>query len=205
MGTSTVSGPFRSANGFQELVNGEWVPVAGGGGFVPIHLYNQDGPVYGAADNRYSNNNTQNPPTGPTAGTIVQLPQISLGGTYFIDTPTSSVPDDAWALKLPAISGTDLSAFYSSRYGRTYVISTWGVATVGTPEFVSYPVYEPVDTLYIYNGIESSYGWLGITFSNIIEVTGFGKVALFAQSSIPYTLNNGYFAPYIYPRTTVTP
>ena len=35
MGTSTVSGPFRSANGFQELVNGQWVPVAGGGGGVP--------------------------------------------------------------------------------------------------------------------------------------------------------------------------
>lgn len=33
MGTSTVSGPFRSENGFQELdANGVWVPVAGGGG-----------------------------------------------------------------------------------------------------------------------------------------------------------------------------
>lgn len=32
MGISTVSGPFRSKNGFQELVNGEWVSVAGGGG-----------------------------------------------------------------------------------------------------------------------------------------------------------------------------
>jgi len=33
MGTSTVSGPFRSENGFQQLdENGEWVPVAGGGG-----------------------------------------------------------------------------------------------------------------------------------------------------------------------------
>lgn len=32
MGTSTVSGPFRSQNGFQELVNGQWVPVGGGGG-----------------------------------------------------------------------------------------------------------------------------------------------------------------------------
>lgn len=32
MGTSTVSGPFRSANGFQELVNGVWTPVGGGGG-----------------------------------------------------------------------------------------------------------------------------------------------------------------------------
>ena len=33
MGTSTVSGPFRSANGFQQLdENGVWVPVTGGGG-----------------------------------------------------------------------------------------------------------------------------------------------------------------------------
>ena len=38
MGTSTVSGPFRSENGFQELVNGQWVPVAGtgGGGGGPV-------------------------------------------------------------------------------------------------------------------------------------------------------------------------
>jgi hypothetical protein len=27
MGISTVSGPFRSQNGFQELVNGEWSPI----------------------------------------------------------------------------------------------------------------------------------------------------------------------------------
>ena len=32
MGTSTVSGPFRSENGFQELVDGVWTPVGGGGG-----------------------------------------------------------------------------------------------------------------------------------------------------------------------------
>ena len=33
MAESTVSGPFRSENGFQQLdENGEWVPVTGGGG-----------------------------------------------------------------------------------------------------------------------------------------------------------------------------
>lgn len=33
MGISTVSGPFRSKNGFQQLdENGQWVPVTGGGG-----------------------------------------------------------------------------------------------------------------------------------------------------------------------------
>ena len=55
MGTSTVSGPFRSANGFQELVNGQWVPVAGGGGgnsndiVVTNTIYPNDGTnTYGA-------------------------------------------------------------------------------------------------------------------------------------------------------------
>ena len=36
MGISTVSGPFRSQNGFQELVDGVWTPIGGGGGNAPI-------------------------------------------------------------------------------------------------------------------------------------------------------------------------
>ncbi len=32
MANSTFSGPVRSQNGFQELVDGVWVPVGGGGG-----------------------------------------------------------------------------------------------------------------------------------------------------------------------------
>lgn len=37
MGISTVSGPFRSKNGFQQLdENGQWVPVTGGGGGTVI-------------------------------------------------------------------------------------------------------------------------------------------------------------------------
>lgn len=38
MGISTVSGPFRSQNGFQELVDGVWTPVGGGGGTSLIVL-----------------------------------------------------------------------------------------------------------------------------------------------------------------------
>ena len=162
MGTSTVSGPFRSANGFQELVNGVWTPVSGGGGgggggFVPVHLYNEQGPLYGAADNRYSDDNTANPPTGPTAGTIVQLPQIALGGTYYIDMPTGASSSDAWALQLPSIPGTDLSAFYSNRYAFSYISSLGAVSTVDTPKFVESSVTGPANILYIYNIIAGIY------------------------------------------------
>jgi len=47
MGTSTVSGPFRSENGFQELVNGVWTPVGGGGGggITTIIVPNASGPT----------------------------------------------------------------------------------------------------------------------------------------------------------------
>lgn len=39
MANSTFSGPVRSQNGFQELVDGVWVPVGGGGGGVTLIPY----------------------------------------------------------------------------------------------------------------------------------------------------------------------
>jgi len=209
MGISTVSGPFRSKNGFQELVNGEWVPVAGGGGggggFVPVHLYNSNAPLYGATDNRYSNDNLADPPTGPTAGNIIQLPPIALGGTYYIDMPTGSTSYDAWALQLPAIPGTDLSSFSGNRYGFSYIVSTGPVSTVNTPVFVQTNASGSQNILYIYNSIAGSYGNLGITFSNIITVDGFGTIALFSQSLIPFSYDNRTFDPHIYPVLEVFP
>jgi hypothetical protein len=86
MGTSTVSGPFRSQNGFQELVNGVWTPVGGGGGgggsiatVVPVTLGSYQPVVI----------------TKPELGTVLQFvgPYVSRNapdtGTEFQLAPTS--------------------------------------------------------------------------------------------------------------------
>lgn len=201
MGTSTVSGPFRSANGFQELVNGQWVPVAGGGGggFVPVALVDQYGPALGLTDNRYSDNNIGSP-SGPSAGTIIQLPPISVGGTYFIYTPVGGSSFDAWALKLPAIPGADISAFATGAFiiFAPYT-GNFPVYDVG-PQLIAFsPLTAPTDTLYVYGSISQS-SWLGITLALVENVSGFGTVAFFVQSNTPVMNNYTPFPdPFAYP------
>ena len=209
MGTSTVSGPFRSANGFQELVNGVWTPVGGGGGgggggFVPVALVNQNGVYLGLPDNRYSADGTQNPPTGPSAGTIIQLPPIQVGGTYYIYTPTGGGSFDTWALKLPTFPGIDLSAFAVGKFAINYGTITSGsypVQTIGTQSFGYSSLNSPTDTLYFYGGIDLT-SWLGITLTAILPVPGFGTVAFFTQSTVPVMFNYDPFPdPFVYPYT----
>ena len=200
MGISTVSGPFRSQNGFQELVNGVWTPVSGGGGgLVPVPLVNQYGPQLGLPDNRYSDNNIGSP-SGPSAGTIIQLPPISVGGTYFIYAPTGGSSFDAWALQLPTLPGVDLSAFATGTYmvfdGYT---GTGPVYNVG-PHLIGFsPISAPPDTLYVYGSIGQS-SWLGITLSMIKDISGFGTVAFFVQSNTPVMDSYIPFPdPFVYP------
>lgn len=208
MGTSTVSGPFRSENGFQELVNGQWVPVAGGGGggggFVPVALVGEYGSYVGMSDNRYSANGTQDPPTGPTAGNIIQLPPIQVGGTYYIYNPAGGSTYDTWALKLPAVPGVDLTAFASSRFAINYGIPTSGsfpVYTIGPDSYGYSNVYGPTDTMYFYGSLAST-SWLGITFAAISVVPGFGTVAFFTQSNTPVMNQYAPFPdPAFYPYT----
>ena len=207
MGTSTVSGPFRSENGFQELVNGVWTPVSGGGGgggFVPVALVGQYGPSLGLSDNRYSTDYYYNPPIGPTAGNIIQLPSISVGGTYYIYAPVGGGSFDTWALKLPTVPGADLSAFASSKFTVNYGTPTSGsfpVYTIGPDSFAYSNLSSPTDTLYVYGGISET-SWLGITLASIVTVSGFGTIAFFTESNTPVMNNyNPFPDPYFYPYT----
>jgi hypothetical protein len=203
MGTSTVSGPFRSQNGFQELVNGVWTPVGGGGGgLVPVALVNQYGGSLGLSDNRYSDDNTQNPPTGPTAGNIIQLPPISVGGTYFIYTQVGGSSMDAWALQLPTIPGADISSFST---GVSMVFDGYTgagpVYTVGPNLIGLSTISAPPDTFYVYGSIGQA-SWLGITLASIGTVAGFGTVAFFVQSNTPMMDSYTPFPdPFVYPYT----
>ena len=206
MGTSTVSGPFRSENGFQELVNGQWVPVAGGGGggFVPVLLTNEYASSFGLLDNRYSNDSTQAPPTGPSAGTIIQLPPIQVGGTYYICQPAGASSSSVWALKLPTLPGVDISAFgvnmFAVNYG-TITTGSYPVYNIGTQSYGFSPLAGPTDTFYFYGGLNAA-SWFGITLAAIVTVPVFGTVALFTQSNIPIMSNYTPFPdPYVYPYT----
>ncbi len=86
MGISTVSGPFRSKNGFQELVNGEWVSV-GSGSIIPIT--NVDG--------------------GTTSVTIPAL-QIGSSATY-ITQLTNIYPTTDFVFTPATMSGVDQWTF----------------------------------------------------------------------------------------------
>lgn len=194
MGTSTVSGPFRSANGFQELVNGQWVPVAGGGGGgggggVLISL--TEG-FYGP-DNRYSDSSTQDPPTGPTAGTIVQLPLIEVGQSYFLSI-SSQDPSAAWAVQLPTISGVALSAFWG-QFGA--LLTNGGTAGIPTPAFAEL-ADEPTNVLYLYGGYRNPICIIRVAN---VAITGFGTVAFFKIVNTPlvYQVSGGFGNPIIYP------
>jgi len=102
MGTSTVSGPFRSENGFQELVNGVWTPVSGGGGGGggPVLVNLTQANVYGARG------------VSPT-GSVIQAPQVAPGEIIrvFMDFATfqaanSTSPRPVWAVQLYGPEGS---------------------------------------------------------------------------------------------------
>lgn len=201
MGTSTVSGPFRSANGFQELVNGQWVPVAGGGGGgggsdVQIEL--ATGGFSGTPANLYSEYFYANPPIGPTAGNIIQLPLIEVGQSYsFYSLSGSSV--DAYAIQLPSIAGTDISSFYGPFNALVAPAGTYGTSV---PCFANSASSGPNDLLYIY-------GFLGtilrITRIPNITIPGFGTIAFFQFSNTPTLTvdNNDFGDPTQYPFVNV--
>lgn len=211
MASSTFSGPVRSQNGFQEWDGTAWVPVAGGGGGgAIIELGDNASENFGVPDNRYSEDMYNTPPTGATAGNIIQLPVIGVNEAYKIRTRIGTASSQAaWAIRLPVIPGTDISAFIVGSFAANFI-----TAEVYNPTLSAYvdtpavfaradtTVSTPTDTMYLY-GIFEPTGNLEITRYPNIVVPGFGAVAVFGQTGIPLM---GYGTipigdPFIYPWT----
>lgn len=122
MGTSTVSGPFRSQNGFEQLVNGEWVPVSGGGSPLSLTTTGTSGPATLVG----SNLNIPNYATGgggggslaipitnvPSATTTTTLPALEIGESVtYVTQFTSIYPTSGFSFIPPVMSGVDLWYF----------------------------------------------------------------------------------------------
>jgi hypothetical protein len=189
MGTSTVSGPFRSQNGFQELVNGVWTPVGGGGGgggggvvdVITLVDDSQAGAFAGFTCNSYSEDITADPPTGPSAGNIIQLPSMGIGQAVLVNFQSSGGYQKCWALKMPNIAGIDVS--YLANNGGL-IAYTDPFTGGGNPEVnVIYNVFStnPEDPIpgivYIYAKVSTPF-YIARTAN--WNVSGFGPIATFA-------------------------
>jgi hypothetical protein len=214
MANTTFNGPVRSQNGFQEWNGTAWVPVAGGGGATEIFLGDQYSPnFFGNPDNRYSDSQNSVPPTGPTAGTIIQLPQIAVGQSYRIRSDSGSGSGYTWAIQLPSIPGTDMSAFFEPVCAANYVYDSVYNSDLDVYTYTPAVFYfsigtvgeTPLDTMYLY-GAPQIWAPLEITRLPDVTVPGFGMVALFNQSATP-TFKYQYPLPdwFVYPYTQLLP
>jgi hypothetical protein len=136
MGTSTVSGPFRSQNGFQQLVNGVWTPVGGGGGgggvVDVITLVDENGGAQvGLACNSYSQDVSSSTPTGPSAGNIIQLPSMDVGQAVLVNFVAYGGSFKCWALQMPNIAGIDFSYMYNGDGNIVYTVPYGSGASPG--------------------------------------------------------------------------
>jgi hypothetical protein len=176
MGISTVSGPFRSQNGFQELVNGVWTPVGGGSGGIAatVTLGDADGEFYGiSTDNRYSD--SYNSLSGTTAGTYIQLPAVEIGQSILVDAKSFGFNTNVWALKYPEnVPGVDVWTVWGS------ALATPDATPSSEARAVMYPNLQgsnPSPFWYIYSSKPESFI---LTRIPGYSIPGFGTVALFA-------------------------
>jgi hypothetical protein len=216
MGTSTVSGPFRSQNGFEQLVNGEWVPVSGGGSPLSLTTTGTSGPatlvgsnlnipnystggggggdvaaeVHINTSNVYAENGIYSP---PSPGTIITLPEIPLGKCvrlWFDFTFGSGFAFPTWAIKLPTIPGTIFSSWYGSLMASNmYDGNLYPLNTTSGG---------PNDTIYLYS---DNYGHIDVYFQSIFPY-GASDIALFLANSNIFEITEPPWSPASYPYST---
>lgn len=110
MANSTFSGPVRSQNGFQELVDGVWVPVGGGGGGSAAVV------VYRSA----------------VAQEIVLPVPTEVGQVYrYIFPPTLDGDGESVTLVTPPVPGADASRL--NGYGALYNLITGTSLVIAGP------------------------------------------------------------------------
>jgi hypothetical protein len=202
MGTSTVSGPFRSQNGFQELVNGVWTPVGGGGGggggYTFVSLNDDYFPNF--TDNRYSDD--PEVLSGPTAGTSVILPNINVGESIVI-TSLAGDSSDVWRIQLPATPGVDISYFagtmsvlpLADSFYPSAPIGAWGISTEGPQDSVFiYGV--PATTTIILRNPNIDYPGFGVLapYTFVTPLVTFG--AFYYSGSVPYNFRQFPRSPF---------
>lgn len=125
MAESTVSGPFRSENGFQQLdENGEWVPVTGGGGGGGVTSV-----IAGSGVSVSS-------PTGAVTIANTGVTSIIAGSGISVSAPTGAV----------TISATGGGG------GFTKILAQWG-DTVALPAPTAVGQIYEVDVAYSYNAV----------------------------------------------------
>jgi hypothetical protein len=183
MGTSTVSGPFRSQNGFQELVDGEWVPVSGGGSPLSLTTTGTSGPAtlvgsnlnipnYATGGGGGGGNTTIIPWVGGNSPTIYTLPAFTAPGqtaSFAWEFHNSSGSGDYLEVTMAPMPGVDVIFFFAitsdsfNNISQNTGMNSVGVAnpTMATSLFTA----TFVSTI-VYSG--DTYAIIGITAANLI-------------------------------------
>jgi hypothetical protein len=152
MANSTFSGPVRSQNGFQELVDGVWTPLGGGGG----------GNVQG-----YTIVNST-----PQDSVVIELPDGELGRTFTIAFDNGAI----YNMPIFTVGGVPLDMnYYPYVYGTVWNNATNAMYDVNTE---SWPTFQ---NLINNNGNNSTYGHLTFTVVQNQFVMGSQDVKLFCS------------------------
>jgi len=171
MGTSTVSGPFRSQNGFQELVNGVWTPVGGGGGGgnapIVIDRSTSDSIVIPAVPTAVGQVYTYffpYPISGSGTAVDVTLPLVDGASTVYVDGFVLFVNQDtpaSWQTSGPDSSSANTIRVFQPGYGDPYTDRS---------AFFQFVYLGLAGTVARYQVINSQYYTLSTGFSRIVTL-----------------------------------